>query len=425
MKRESWRRSLRWRSTLPLLALCWLSPSALTAEITAAPAEQALAPWSPGTLDIHHLSTGRGNATLAILPDGTTLLIDAGDVGEAVPEAPAVPNGSLRPGQWIARYLHHFLGEKARIDTALITHFHADHMGFASAGSPLSAKGGYKLSGITDVAEEIPVRRLIDRGWPDYGYPKAQQGEAFDNYRAFLAWQQEHGMRVERARPGSSDQLTLENEPEKYPDFEIRVVAANGEVWQGGEDGKSSSRFPPLAGLAAEDLPSENMCSIALRIRYGAFSYLTSGDLPGVPDDGYPAWNDVEGPIAKAIGRTNVVLVGHHGSISPASPGLLAATQPRVVIVPTWAPSHPAPVVVKRLLNRRIYPGERDVFTTRLLACTRQVIGPRADKLESGHILVRVDPGDASYRAYVLDETSLTYAVRSVHGPYSAATTTE
>jgi hypothetical protein len=28
-------------------------------------------PWTPGTLDIHHVNTGKGDATLLILPDGT------------------------------------------------------------------------------------------------------------------------------------------------------------------------------------------------------------------------------------------------------------------------------------------------------------------------------------------------------------------
>lgn len=37
-----------------------------------------LSPWQPDWLDIHHLATGRGNATFILLPDGPSLLIDAG-----------------------------------------------------------------------------------------------------------------------------------------------------------------------------------------------------------------------------------------------------------------------------------------------------------------------------------------------------------
>ena len=56
-----------------------------------------LKPWSKGTLDIHHISTGRGPAFFYILPDGTRLLVDAGDLGDASRWThkeimPAVPN---------------------------------------------------------------------------------------------------------------------------------------------------------------------------------------------------------------------------------------------------------------------------------------------------------------------------------------------
>ena len=37
--------------------------------------------WTLGTLDIHQIVTGRGNAAFMMSPEGTTLLVDAGDVG--------------------------------------------------------------------------------------------------------------------------------------------------------------------------------------------------------------------------------------------------------------------------------------------------------------------------------------------------------
>ena len=37
--------------------------------------------WAPGTLDIHQIVTGRDNAAFVMFPDGTTLLLDAGDAG--------------------------------------------------------------------------------------------------------------------------------------------------------------------------------------------------------------------------------------------------------------------------------------------------------------------------------------------------------
>ncbi len=39
----------------------------------------ALPAWSKGYFYIHHISTGRGNSTYLVFPDGTTMLIDAGE----------------------------------------------------------------------------------------------------------------------------------------------------------------------------------------------------------------------------------------------------------------------------------------------------------------------------------------------------------
>ena len=55
-------------------------------------------------LDIHQIVTGRGNAAFTIFPDGTTLLVDAGDAGERA-DGEQRPDGSRTPGQWIARYV--------------------------------------------------------------------------------------------------------------------------------------------------------------------------------------------------------------------------------------------------------------------------------------------------------------------------------
>src|SRR5437667_4621098 len=50
--------------------------------------------WTAGTLDIHQISTGRGNAALFVLPDGTTLLVDAGAAGNGLPETEPHPDAS-------------------------------------------------------------------------------------------------------------------------------------------------------------------------------------------------------------------------------------------------------------------------------------------------------------------------------------------
>src|SRR5262245_62150753 len=140
---------------LGLVASALLGPADTRGEAIGA----ALLPWSPGTLDIHHINTGRGNATLLVLPDGTTLLVDAGDGGNPPPRGtPPRPDGSRTPAEWIARYLR-AMGVSA-LDYGYVTHFHADHMG-----------------AMPELARRIPVRTMVDRGWPDYAFPAADHAE--------------------------------------------------------------------------------------------------------------------------------------------------------------------------------------------------------------------------------------------------------
>jgi beta-lactamase superfamily II metal-dependent hydrolase len=88
--------------------------------------------WKPGTLDIHHINTGRGNSSLMVCPDGTSILIDAGAVNSPLIFMNAArPNDSLRAGQWIARYVQRHLraAGPSELDYLVATHQHGDHMG--------------------------------------------------------------------------------------------------------------------------------------------------------------------------------------------------------------------------------------------------------------------------------------------------------
>ena len=42
---------------------------------------EKLPAWQKGYMDIHHISTGRGDCNFMIFPDGTTMMVDAGDLG--------------------------------------------------------------------------------------------------------------------------------------------------------------------------------------------------------------------------------------------------------------------------------------------------------------------------------------------------------
>jgi len=382
-----------------------------------------LPPWTPGTLDIHQISTGRGNAALFILPDGTTLLVDAGAAGDGVPETDTHPDASRTPGAWIARYIkRHLPAGTNELEYALITHFHPDHMGQVQPSSPLDSSGVYRLTGITEVDASVPIHTLLDRGWPDYSYPAPVTGQTMDNYRRFLDARKRSGLTVQRFYPGSATQLRLKRDAAKYPSFEIRNVIANGELWTG--TGETTRQlFPPLASLVQADWPNENMCSLGFRLQYGPFRYFTGGDLPGAADPGFPAWHAVEAALAPVVGRVDVHVVNQHGSMGEESDAFLQSLRSTVLIVPSWAPSHPAPDVLKRIMNSRLPPSTRYVFATDLRPSAKIVIGQRAGQLAAptGHIVVRVEPGGEHYRVFVLENRDESDEVIAVKGPFASA----
>jgi phosphoribosyl 1,2-cyclic phosphodiesterase len=148
-------------------------------------APYALGPWTPGTLDIHHLAYGRGNSTFIMGPDGTTMLIDAGTTEDSLSlSCPQRPNANVRPGEWIASYILRQMKAAGRsdLDYGLITHLHPDHLGDIGPENPQSTQGNYRLTGISDVDTRVPIKLLIDRAYPNYDYPVVPELPSALNY---------------------------------------------------------------------------------------------------------------------------------------------------------------------------------------------------------------------------------------------------
>jgi beta-lactamase superfamily II metal-dependent hydrolase len=391
---------------------------------------ELLPPRLDGGMDIHHINTGEGSAAWFILPDGTTMLVDCGhgyDIKRpAKYMAPRLPDASRLPAEWIVRYMEKFrpAGDGA-LDYLVISHFHSDHIG-----------------GVPDLARLIPIRKILDRGWPDYGKPSAFTGELADKYKAALKDQIErHKTIVERFKPGVTDQIVLRNEPAKYAGFEIRQLAANGEVWTG-QGIQARSRFPTT------EEPNENACSTAFRLRYGAFDYYTGGDLPGVLTGEISLktplsagrtptkeWRDMESPVAWVTGPVDVMMLNHHGGSDTTNAFFLSVLQPRVMLAQIWATPQISPAVLQRLLSENIYPGPRDIFTTNGMwdgrkehlidtygvdAALRHVAGLEKLTATQGHLIVRVAPGGNAYQMIVLDDSQESFRIKSVHGPYES-----
>ena len=383
---------------------------------------QEISPWVPGTMEIHQISTGRGNAGLYIFPDGTTLLVDAGEIAKKTERhTPDRPDGTRRAGEWITRYIRHALRHdpSPALDYALVTHFHEDHMGEVVEDTPAASSGAYRLSGLTEVGDKLRIGKMLDRGWPDYTCPKPLTAAFIANYRAFVKWQVENNaMKAEAFKPGRNDQVVLLRDAKKYPDFEFRNVGANGEVWAG--TGDTTHRcIPPLDAVSGADWPDENVFSTSFRIRYGKFGYFNGGDIRGIPYEGCPQWHDVETPIAKAVGPVDAALLNHHGYVDTMNAFFVATLRPRVWVISVWDAAHPTGRVWNRLQSQRVYAGPRDVFATDAHEAALTVIGG-LNRLASrhGHIVIRVAPGGAEYRVLIVDDSDESHRVTKVSGPY-------
>ena len=377
----------------------------------------SLPPWEPGYLYIHHISTGRGSCALLILPDATTMMIDAGSMishYEPLQDKFMIdprPNGSFRPGQWITKYAQEYLSQAGRneIDYFLLTHFHEDHMGTIWPGrydiSPRSRFGPYQLGGISDVAEVIPVRKVIDRCYPDYAYPAPIPGPQFANYHAFIKSLPSRGGTVERFAPGSAKQITLRRAPQRYPDFDIRNLASNGDVWTGVGD-QTRTYFPALKELKSENYPTENKCALAIRLRYGEFSYFSAGDQDHEEEYGRSLWGDLETPVAQASGKVQVAVANHHGFKDACGVEWVRALQPKAFVINAWDSAHPTMTSLDNMLSQELYVGPRLVLSTATKPEVDITIRRMAEVAsQSGHVIFRVPPGGASFEVFVRDSS--------------------
>ena len=337
--------------------------------------------------------------------------------------AAARPDASRPAGEWIARYVQQQLGRAGRdaLDVMLLTHQHGDHVGEVAEASPQSARGSYRLTGAAYVAEAIPVHTLMDRGWPDYSYPAAPRDATSLNSIALARSMSNRGTKVERALAGSAAQLALRQKPEQFPQFHARVLSANGAVWTGAGD-SARDCFPALIGLSGAAMPNENMCSVSLRMQYGAFRYYTGGDLCNDTVYGRYPWHDIETPVAEAAGQVSVAVANHHGYFDSCGPAMVRALRPRAWVVPCWHASHPAINVLANLFSEELYPGERSVFATGMTSealLTTERFSSRLSS-SSGHIVVRVGPGGDSFTVLIVGSQDELGIVERQFGPFAA-----
>lgn len=387
-------------------------------------------------MDIHHISTGRGNAAFWIFPDGTTMLVDAGEISDTHPRTRSLRNSALRPdssrtaAEWIVYYIRRFHPEKlaGQLDYAVITHFHDDHFGEWDSTRALALNGAYRRTGIITVGDDIRINRLLDRGlyFPiDVTNERFRQRfaddeyhivQTLDEYRKFIAWQSLYSaLKHDSIRPGARNQIVLTKNPAKFPNWQVRNIAASGRIWTGYADDDYTTTYPAGA------YPGENPLSVCLKISYGPFDYFLGGDISGVNDMGEGDLYSMEALVAPVIGPVDIASLNHHGNRDSHSPFYVRSLRPRVWVQQCWSSDHPGEEVLRRITSPKLYPGERDVFTTDMLEANRLVIGEKIDrtyKNRHGHVVVRVMPGGETYMVYILDDYAQKPLIMASYGPY-------
>ena len=401
-------------------------------------------PWKEGYLDIHHIHAGVNVATFMIFPDGTTMLIDCGDLdipkfnkkyGKATASFPKLsvvspyPNNSKTPGQWVIDYIHHFwphsstgdsdtsLDKRKAIDIMMITHFHQDHIGSiytADLEQKKGIRGDYLRTGIVEVGDDIDFTTIIDRGYPNYDFPfdleKDWESAPFNNYLNFVRTSLKQGTTktVEQFKVGSYTQIGLRKEttfPTSFGHFRIRNIKANLEYSQATPE---NHQVKTISGQLLYPAPSrksgyaydENKVSAAIVVEYGKFRYYEGGDQEyhnngyptELPGNGSQYELDTVTPTAQMAGPVHVATLNHHGH------GVLKEfcdiMSPKVLILQGWCTDQPPDHSMKTLALQK---NPADLFATwvsdeRLNELQKQKKLRNMFKSTVGHVVVRVEP---------------------------------
>jgi len=279
--------------------------------------------WTEGTLEIHHINIGQGNAALVVGPTGKTLLFDAGE---------SYWNSSI-DAQKVGPYIETVLGCK-ELDYVVISHFHVDHIGYVGYGG---------LWHLVEV-QGFTVGQTLLR---DYNTYLGTTSGTFDNWASYLA-----GDGMTTLNPVTAVEGTGQVDLGSGVVFDIVTVDGNGTMLPGDF---SADPVPP----------SENDYSIGAVLSYGVFDEWLGGDLDGqyvASEFGY-VYHDIELSVAAEVGDIDVYLVNHHGSDHSSNITFVNQLDPEVSIISVGDDNtygHPRqPVVDLLLATSDIYMTER------------------------------------------------------------------
>ena len=263
----------------------------ITATIDGQPGIASVAVTS-SPLEIHQVDVGWGSAVLVRGPDGTTVLLEAGNTGHGTADVvPYLGSIGLTPATGLSY--------------TIAGHQHCDHIG----GLDEVIQAGYN----------VKVH--------NYYNGSTYSTSCGDQWSASAATTTAGALTIPLV--GSTISLGY--------GARLTFLAVNGAIIGGGQ-------------LAVSD---ENDRSIAVLIQYGGFDYLWASDLGGGDTDNACTGRstdqkDVETAVIRAIspggaaplitaGGIDVLYVNHHGSESSTNPTYMNLARPQVALISTGA----------------------------------------------------------------------------------------
>ena len=369
--------------------------------------------WEEGYLDIHCINSGRGECTFLILPDGTTLVVDVGEIPPTMGEYPVsqLPNRDTRPTTTYARYITTYLpAGKSSIDYCHISHFHNDHFGDPSISTETNPNG-YRKIGPMALYDLVPFRYILDRGYPDYiedsTTPAIDHTWLLEDWKALIKWGEANGKVQGMRFKTGQEQIKLLYQRDSYPNFRIFNIIANGYGYY---------LVDGVLKTKGSKSNSGNAASCGFHLSYGEFDYISCGDLTSAPQNRMAYYyRDCMGSEGLDAFKAN-----HHLSANGWTGQMrVYKFNPQVTVNHNFYKQQPAPGLMDSLLYTA---NMRNFFTTNAhpdaLVESSQIYSDLDGY--NGHIVVRVAPGGTSFYVYMLDASDFGYRVKSIHGPYTS-----
>jgi competence protein ComEC len=247
-------------------------------------------------LHVYFVDVEGGQATLFVAPSKQSLLIDTGWPGNNGRDADRIVAAAKKAG------IH-------KIDYALITHFHEDHVG-----------------GVSQLVERIPVKTFIDHG-ENRETTDAHTEADWQAYQKVLATGKYKRI---TARPG--DSLPIRG-------LQTTVISADGALIDKSLPGagqenpscKNAEAYPPDQ--------TENLRSLGTLIGFGKLRILDLGDLTRDKE------MQLMCPMNK-LGKVDIYIVSHHGWVQSSSPAFVYGIDPRIAIMDNGAKKGGTPSVI-------------------------------------------------------------------------------